>query len=88
MPNLPYHANYPNGGVKMSGGDKKFMCGLFNAHVVMSLFNKNATCECINCFGTHCRDCAAYQARVNDVLEPRRPTRCQSCLGYNNQKQR
>lgn len=61
----------------------KPMCGLFNSNVVVSPYNDNGACQCINCGGAHCRDCSTYRAKVDAApLNIFEPSACQLCLRY------
>ena len=46
---------------------RKKMCGLNGAAVVISNENKNGTCACIGCVGTHCQNCEEYKTKVRDL---------------------
>ncbi len=61
--------------------DEKKFCGLWHAHVSVSEYNDFGKCACIDCFGTHCKDCRQYlklQSEIDDIIEK---TRCDKCLG-------
>lgn len=66
----------------------KPMCGLWHANVVVSPYNDNGECPCLECFGMHCRDCNVYQAKVAEIADIVRPTNCQKCQRYELQKTR
>ena len=79
--------SFYNGRVKM---EKKWeplnkpMCGLWHANVAVSEHNDNGACECLNCFGTHCHDCATFEKLADERagLDLLQKTRCQLCQAY------
>lgn len=57
-------------------------CGLHAAHVVISTYNNDGKCKCLNCSGVRCQHCQQYkdlldEADRNDQIKLER---CISCL--------
>ncbi|MDE6250691.1 MAG: hypothetical protein K2M34_03600 [Alphaproteobacteria bacterium] len=67
---------------KAQNTETKRMCWLHGAHVVVSEYNNNGTCNCMDCHGTHCQNCPTYQAKVAEIVDICSPTICQQCLTH------
>ncbi|MBD5391726.1 hypothetical protein HDR66_02880 [bacterium] len=63
----------------MNNDSNKKMCGLWHEHVAPS--EHNSTCNCVNCFGTHCQVCPTYQELVAEIMDSIHPLHCHACRG-------
>ena len=61
------------------------LCGLYGAHVSISVHNTDGKCQCLNCKGAHCAECDVFkviQAHNNwsDMMDlPSRCAKCRAC---------
>ena len=66
----------------MVKGIYKPICGLRGVHVVVSEYNDNGKCSCINCNPNICQACSRYKKLQNKSNEQNqiRLERCLACL--------
>lgn len=60
----------------------KPMCGLHGVNVVLSEYNENGKCRCINCNPCMCQQCSRYKELLDesDALNQLKLERCISCM--------
>lgn len=56
-------------------------CGLWHAHVKLSVHNDFGKCECLGCFGSHCHSCKTYARMQSLIMYTFEKTKCDKCLG-------
>ena len=60
----------------------KPLCGLHDANVVVSEYNWNGTCKCLNCNPCTCQTCSRYKELLDESTkkDQLRLERCLACL--------
>ena len=58
------------------------ICGLHASTVVVSEYNNNGECKCLNCPGVYCQSCQQYQDLLDesDKKNQLKLERCTNCL--------
>jgi hypothetical protein len=58
------------------------MCGLHGVNVVVSTYNQNGMCRCINCNPRACQSCARYKEILQELdrTNKQKLERCVECM--------